>query len=90
MNEAFAANNYGYTTWTFWPPESETYIIEEIEKVWAGDMTAEEYLQGIRTSSTRNVRPERCRRFRRAKIRPGRGDVRPRPAPLMRSTGHAR
>ena len=49
LNEAFAANNYGYTTWTFWPPESETYLIEEIEKVWAGDMTAEEYLQGIRS-----------------------------------------
>jgi raffinose/stachyose/melibiose transport system substrate-binding protein len=46
MNEAFAANNYGYTTWTFWPPETETYLIEEIEKVWAGEMTAEEYLQG--------------------------------------------
>jgi raffinose/stachyose/melibiose transport system substrate-binding protein len=46
LNEAFAANNYGYTTWTFWPPESETYLIEQVEKVWAGEMTAEEYLQG--------------------------------------------
>jgi raffinose/stachyose/melibiose transport system substrate-binding protein len=46
MNDAFAEGNYGYTTWTFWPPESETYLIEEIEKVWAGEMTAEEYLQG--------------------------------------------
>jgi raffinose/stachyose/melibiose transport system substrate-binding protein len=46
LNDAFAKGNYGYTTWTFWPPESETYLIEEIEKVWAGDMTAEEYLQG--------------------------------------------
>lgn len=46
MNEAFAAGNYGYTTWTFWPPESETFLIEEVEKVWAGEMTAEEYLAG--------------------------------------------
>jgi len=46
LNEAFAEGNYGYTTWTFWPPESETYLIEEIEKVWAGEMTAEAYLQG--------------------------------------------
>jgi raffinose/stachyose/melibiose transport system substrate-binding protein len=46
MNAAFAEGNYGYTTWTFWPPESETYLIEEVEKVWAGEMTAEEYLQG--------------------------------------------
>lgn len=46
MNEAFAAGNYGYTTWTFWPPASETYLIEEIERVWAGEITPEEYLAG--------------------------------------------
>ena len=33
LNEAFAEGNYGYTTWTFWPPESETFLIEEIERV---------------------------------------------------------
>ena len=47
MSEANAAGNYGYTTWTFWPPKSDAYIYEEIEKVWAGDMTAEEYLVGL-------------------------------------------
>ena len=41
------AGNYGYTTWTFWPPKSDVYIYEEIEKVWAGDMTPEEYLLGL-------------------------------------------
>jgi raffinose/stachyose/melibiose transport system substrate-binding protein len=46
MNAAFDANNYGYTTWTFWPPATETYLIEEIERVWAGEITPEEYLQG--------------------------------------------
>lgn len=46
MNQAFAEGNYGYTTWTFWPPESETYLIEEIERVWAGDLTPEDYLAG--------------------------------------------
>ena len=46
LNVAFAEGNYGYTTWTFWPPESATYLIEEIERVWAGEITPEEYLQG--------------------------------------------
>jgi raffinose/stachyose/melibiose transport system substrate-binding protein len=46
LNEAYAAGNYGYTTWTFWPPETETYLIEEVEKVWAGDVTPEQYLEG--------------------------------------------
>jgi raffinose/stachyose/melibiose transport system substrate-binding protein len=44
---ASAEGNYGYTTWTFWPPKSDVYIYEEIEKVWAGQMTTEEYLQGL-------------------------------------------
>ena len=47
LNQASAANDYGYTTWTFFPPKTDTYLIESIEKVWAGDMTAEEYLQGM-------------------------------------------
>ncbi|MDQ3541737.1 MAG: extracellular solute-binding protein [Chloroflexota bacterium] len=47
MNEASEAGDYGYTTWTFWPPRSDVYIYEAIEEVWAGDLTAEEYLQGL-------------------------------------------
>lgn len=46
MGEASFAGNYGYTSWTFWPPKSQTYLLE-IEKVWSGDMTAAEYLQGL-------------------------------------------
>jgi raffinose/stachyose/melibiose transport system substrate-binding protein len=49
MNAASEAGNYGYTTWTFWPPKSDVYIYEEIERVWGGDMTVEEYLQGLQT-----------------------------------------
>lgn len=41
------SGGYGYTTWTFWPPRSDAYIYEEIERVWSGDITAEEYLQGL-------------------------------------------
>ncbi|HYJ13073.1 MAG TPA: extracellular solute-binding protein [Thermomicrobiales bacterium] len=47
LNAASSAGGYGYTTWTFWPPKSETYLIEDIERVWAGDLTVEEYLQGL-------------------------------------------
>ena len=49
MNEASEAGDYGYTTWTFWPPRSDVYIYEEIEEVWAGNITAEEYLQGLQS-----------------------------------------
>ena len=41
------AGDYGYTTWTFWPPKSDAYIYEEIERVWAGQITSAEYLSGL-------------------------------------------
>ncbi|HWQ12534.1 MAG TPA: extracellular solute-binding protein [Roseiflexaceae bacterium] len=47
MGKASDAGTYGYTTWTFWPPKSDVYIYEEIEKVWAGEMTAQQYLEGL-------------------------------------------
>lgn len=47
LGQASDVGNYGYTTWTFWPPKSDVYIYEEIEKVWAGEMTTEEYLAGL-------------------------------------------
>ena len=47
LTQASQEGNYGYTTWTFWPPKSDIYIYEEIEKVWAEQMTTEEYLQGL-------------------------------------------
>ena len=56
LNEAAAKNGYGYTTWTFWPPKSDTYIIENIEKVWAGDMTSLQYLQGLQTLFTQEFK----------------------------------
>lgn len=47
LNEAVASGNYGYTTWSFWPPETMTYIIEGIEQVWFDDITVEEYLEEV-------------------------------------------
>jgi raffinose/stachyose/melibiose transport system substrate-binding protein len=47
LTAASDAGDYGYTTWTFWPPKSDVYIYEEIEKVWAGQITTEQYLQGL-------------------------------------------
>ena len=46
LSAAAASNNVGYTTWTFWPPKSETYITDDIENVWAGKMTTQAFLAG--------------------------------------------
>jgi raffinose/stachyose/melibiose transport system substrate-binding protein len=34
-------------TWTFWPPRSDVYIYEEIELLWDGQITVEDYLVGL-------------------------------------------
>jgi raffinose/stachyose/melibiose transport system substrate-binding protein len=47
LSAASDSNNYGYTTWTFWPPKSDLYIYEEVEKVWAKERTVEDYLAGL-------------------------------------------
>jgi raffinose/stachyose/melibiose transport system substrate-binding protein len=47
--DASNAGNYGYTTWTFWPPRSDVYIYEEVERIWVGQITVEEYLEGLNT-----------------------------------------
>ena len=49
LSKAAVSGQYGYTTWTFFPPKTDVYIYEEIEKVWAGDMTPEEYMVGLNT-----------------------------------------
>jgi raffinose/stachyose/melibiose transport system substrate-binding protein len=49
ISEASGSGNYGYTTWTFFPPDTGVYLIENIEKVWAGDMTVDEFLSGMQS-----------------------------------------
>ena len=44
MHEAFAEGNYGYTMWTFSGPKTNTYQNRGVEKLWAGDITAAQYM----------------------------------------------
>lgn len=42
-----AAPEVGYTTWTFFPPKTDTYIIQTWEKVITGDVTPQAYCAQI-------------------------------------------
>jgi raffinose/stachyose/melibiose transport system substrate-binding protein len=55
ISKAAKAGDYGYLTWTFWPPKSEQYIIEDIEKVWGGKTTPEQYLAGLDAIYTKEL-----------------------------------
>lgn len=37
-------NQYGYTTWTFLPPATDTYLVSGIEELWLGKTTTAEFL----------------------------------------------
>lgn len=45
--KAAADGNYGYLTWAFFGPKSDKYLYEEIEKVWGGSLSVEDYLAGL-------------------------------------------
>ena len=44
FSERTGNGNYGYTTWTYYPPEAGTHIWKDMEVVWAGDISVEEFL----------------------------------------------
>jgi raffinose/stachyose/melibiose transport system substrate-binding protein len=41
------ADRIGYLSWTFWPPRSDVYTYEEMDRVAIGQITPEEYCQGL-------------------------------------------
>jgi raffinose/stachyose/melibiose transport system substrate-binding protein len=43
LSEVTSKGNFGYTTWTFWPPKSDVYVYEGMEQVLTGDTTPGEY-----------------------------------------------
>lgn len=44
MHDAFEAGRYGFSTWTFWPGATESYLIDGIEQVWLNRGTTQAYL----------------------------------------------
>lgn len=41
---AVAAGNYGYTSWTFLPPATDSFLVSGIEEVWLGRSTTTAFL----------------------------------------------
>lgn len=47
LTAASAAGNIGYTPWTFWPSKTDVYLYTEIQRLYDGQITAQEYLEGM-------------------------------------------
>lgn len=43
-------DEYGYTTWTFMPPATNSYLVSGIEEVWLDRITVEQFLEQLNTS----------------------------------------
>jgi raffinose/stachyose/melibiose transport system substrate-binding protein len=44
LSAAVANNQYGYTTWTFLPPATDTYMVSGMEEVWLNKTSTKDYL----------------------------------------------
>jgi raffinose/stachyose/melibiose transport system substrate-binding protein len=47
LGEATSQGNFGYAAWTFWPPKAHVVLHDEIQKVFTGDITPEQYCQEL-------------------------------------------
>ncbi|TDE10683.1 ABC transporter substrate-binding protein [Jiangella asiatica] len=45
LNTAVDAGNYGYVTWTWWPPKANAFVYEGFEKVLTGDLSPADYCE---------------------------------------------
>ncbi|GAA2364734.1 ABC transporter substrate-binding protein [Catellatospora methionotrophica] len=47
VNKAVATGDYGYVTWTWWPPKTDVFIYEGLEQVLTGKLTPAQYCQQL-------------------------------------------
>lgn len=47
LAQSVAENEYGYTTWTFLPPATDSFLVSGIEEVWLGRTTTAQYLEQL-------------------------------------------
>jgi raffinose/stachyose/melibiose transport system substrate-binding protein len=49
LHEAFSKGQFGFTTWTFWPNATNSYMTEAIEQVWLNRLSTDDYLNHVQT-----------------------------------------
>jgi raffinose/stachyose/melibiose transport system substrate-binding protein len=50
VNSSVSSGNYGYVTWTWWPPKSDTYVYEGLQQVLTGKITAQQFCTHLNTT----------------------------------------
>ena len=47
LSDAVGAGRYGYTTWTFLPPATDTYLVSGMEEVWLKKISSADFLKKL-------------------------------------------
>lgn len=47
LNKAVATGDYGYVTWTWWPPKTDVFIYEGLEQVLTNKLTPADYCKQL-------------------------------------------
>ena len=47
LGNATSEGNFGYVTWTFWPPKSDLFVYEGMEEVMTGKITPAQYCKEL-------------------------------------------
>lgn len=50
LANATSTGIFGYTTWTYWPPKTDTYVYTDMDKVLAGNITPAQFCAGHETT----------------------------------------
>ncbi|GIH14039.1 ABC transporter substrate-binding protein [Rugosimonospora africana] len=52
LNKAVSSGNYGYVTWTWWPPKSDTFVYQGLEQVLTNKLTPAAYCKQLADTFT--------------------------------------
>jgi raffinose/stachyose/melibiose transport system substrate-binding protein len=47
LAQSVSEDEYGYTTWTFLPPATDSYLVSGIEEVWLDRTTTAQFLEQL-------------------------------------------
>jgi raffinose/stachyose/melibiose transport system substrate-binding protein len=50
IQEAYGSRRIGYTTWTFFPPKTEQKIIDDVYRVFGGDITPARMMADVQST----------------------------------------
>ena len=53
--DAMETNNVGYCTWTYWPPATDTYAWNNLESLYLGQISRDEYLKNLQEKFDEDV-----------------------------------